>query len=114
MLNDEDKKYVFNEYLRCIHHISNKEYQIRAWILGEIGSDFDETVNLFFDIGEPILKEYKGYGISEEQYQLLKKFRDTFEAFPYKFHLPQEFINTSEWKTIMAMAKGVLKAFNYT
>ena len=82
MLTDDDKKHVLNEYLRKIHQISNKEYQRKAWILGELpGTDFDETVCQFADFGDPILKNYHYFGISEKQYKILSNFRGKFGAF---------------------------------
>ena len=115
-LTEEDKKYILNEFLRSISHISDKEYQKRVWIRGEGPEvdDFDETICSFFDDGDPILERYKEYGITESQYQLLIKFRNVFEKFidgprPY---LPQDFIDTLEWARIMEMANEVLVAFD--
>jgi hypothetical protein len=42
-------------FIRMIDHISDKEYQERAWIRGE-AADFDETVCLFFGDGDSILE----------------------------------------------------------
>ena len=116
-LTEEDKKYILNEHLRNISHIASKEYQKRVWVRGEGPEidDFDETVCHFFDDGDPILKKYKEYNISENQHKLLIQFRKKFEDFvdgdrPY---LPEEFIDTPEWELIMNFAKDVLKAFNY-
>src|SRR5690348_4002732 len=101
MLTNENKKYVLNEYLRNIHHISDKEYQRRAWILGEPpGTDFDEAVCQFIDIGDPILENYRDFSIKDDQYQVLKKFRDVFEAFADDNYWPPVFIETSEWADI--------------
>jgi hypothetical protein len=111
-MNDIDRNQIMESFIRMIDHISNKEYQKRAWIKGE-EADFDEAVNLFFDIGDPILEDYKSFGLTESQYQLLKEFRDEFEAFSDTHHWPPEFIDTPEWARIMNMAKEVLKAFHY-
>ena len=35
MLTQEDRKYILNEFLRNISHISDKNYQMRVWILGK-------------------------------------------------------------------------------
>lgn len=107
-----DRKEVMKTFIRIIDHISDKEYQRRAWIKGEeVG--FDEIVCLFFGHGDPILENYKDFGITETQYHLLKKFRDEFEAFSDENDWPPKFIDTPEWARIMAMAKEVLAAFNY-
>lgn len=114
-----NRKEVLKNFLRNIEGISNEEYQRRVWIRGEGPEcdDFDETVCYFFDLGEPILKKYKEYGITDSQYHLLLKFRNEFDAFcrgpALKYYLPQEFIDIPEWGKIMEMAKEVLKAFNY-
>ena len=116
-LTEEDKRYILAQFLDIISCISDQEYQKRVWIGGEGPEvdDFDETVCHFFDDGDPILKKYKEYGITENQYRLLKKFRDEFEAFvdgdrPY---LPEDFIDTPEWERMMSLAKDVLKAFDF-
>lgn len=115
MLTNEDKKYILNEHLRNISHISDREYQTRVWIRGEGPevNDFDETVCHFFDDGDPILKDYKEYKITEDQYRLLLQFRERFKAFADENDLPEEFIDSPEWKRIMDLAKDVLSAFNY-
>lgn len=114
-MNDEDRKYILNEYLRNISHISDIEYQRRVWIRGEGPevNDFDEAVCHFFDDGDPIIDDYKEFGINEMQYALLINFREEFENFSKEHYSPQDFINTPEWRKITEMAKEVLKAFNY-
>ena len=115
MLTNEDRKYTFNEYLRHISHMVDKEYQRRVWIQGE-GPEcqaFDDAVCDFFDIGDPILDNCKEFGITEGQYKILKNLRDEFRIFADKNDFPEIFIDTSEWEKIMEMAKEVLKAFNY-
>ena len=112
MLTNKEKKQILNGFLRIIEGLSDKEYQKRAWIKGE-EADFDEAVCLFFDIGDPILNNYKDFEITEAQYKPLKKFRDEFRIFADKNDFPEEFIDTPEWAKIMNLAKDVLKAFNY-
>ncbi len=67
MLTNEDRKYILNQFLRNIFHISEKEYQKRVWIRGEGPEcdDFDETVCHFFDDGSPIIDNYQAYGITD-------------------------------------------------
>jgi hypothetical protein len=114
-ISDKDRNYILNEYLRNISHISDKEYQIRVWIegLGLEVNDFDETVCHFFDDGDPILKNYKEYKITDIQCHLLKEFRDEFRVFADGNDLPEEFIDSPEWAKIMDLAKDVLTAFNF-
>jgi hypothetical protein len=115
VLTDEDRKKILQSFLETIEWISDKEYQKRAWIRGRPpGTDFDETVNFFFDDGDPILEHYKEFKITEKQYQLLKKFRDQFYDFSRENDWPPFFIDTPEWAQIMGSAKDVLKAFNYS
>jgi hypothetical protein len=114
-LSEEEKKYTLNEYLRNISHLQDREYQSRIWIKGE-GPEcqaFDDAVCDFFDIGDPILQDYRDFGITENQYMLLKKTRNEFRVFADRNDLPEEFIDTPEWAEIMILAKEVLKAFNY-
>ena len=110
-----DRKQILISFLDVINDVSNKEYQKRVWIEGNGPEcdDFDETTCYFFDMGDPILDDYKNFGITDEQYNILVKFRDEFEKFSRTHDLPQEFINSPEWEKIMKMAKEVLDAFNY-
>lgn len=111
-----NRKAVVEGFLDNLYRISNKEYQIRIWIegAGPECHDFDEAVNDFFGDGDPILENYQDYGLSQNQYRLLKRFRDEFRVFADKNDFPVLFINTPEWKIIVDMAKDVLKAFNYS
>lgn len=115
MLTDEDRKYILNEFLRNIEHISDKDYQLRIWIHGEGPEcdDFDETVCYFFENVDAILENYNDYGINETQCLVLKEFRKDFESFADDNHWPPFFIDTPEWTKIGEMAKEVLAAFNY-
>ena len=115
-ITDENKKYILNEFLKNISHISDKEYQERVWIKGDGPEcdDFTETVCHFFDDGDPILESYKNYGITDEQYAVLLELRSEFESFSEDNHFPELFIGTPEWTMITNLAKEVLVAFNYT
>jgi len=118
-LTEEDKKYIFEQFLRNVSGISNREYQKRVWIRGESSDvdDFDETVEHFFDDVELILdqnpKDYKKFELSNKQLHTLKIFRDAFKKFSEDNYWPPEFIYTPEWEEIMNMAKEVLKVFDY-
>lgn len=74
------RKEVAKQMLRnLLDIISDKEYQKRAWIKGEPpGTDFEETVCQFAGMGDPILEHYQDFGITDYQYHILRKFRDTF------------------------------------
>jgi hypothetical protein len=110
-----NRKEVVKGFLHNLYRISNKEYQKRVWIRGAGPEchDFDEAVNDFFGDGDPILENYRIYGLSQVQYQLLKKFRDKFRVFSDENDWPPEFIDSPEWAEIMDLAKEVLKAFNF-
>ena len=109
------RKQILDSFLENLKDISDKEYQKRVWIKGHGPEcdDFTETVCDFFDLGEYIFDNYKGYPITEQQQKLLDKFRKEFKAFSEKNDFPEEFIETPEWERIMNLAKEVLKAFNY-
>jgi len=112
---DLNRKQVVEGFLSNLYRISNKEYQKRIWIegAGPECHDFDEAVMDFFDDGDPILENYRAYGLTEMQYCILNKFRNEFRIFADENDLPQEFIDTPEWAKIMDSAKEVLKAFHY-
>jgi hypothetical protein len=112
-MDEEDRKQIRDAFIRMVDHISDKEYQKRAWIKGE-AADFDEAVCHFFDEGDSILENYKDFGITEDQYRLLKKLRDEFRIFADENDWPPEFIDTPKWAGIMDLAKDVLKAFKYS
>jgi hypothetical protein len=115
MLTNKANKQILMSVLETINNISDKKYQKRVWIQGEGPEvdDFDETCCNFFGDGDPLLENYKEFGLTESQYLLLKKFRDKFRAFSDKCYHPSEFIDTPEWQKITEMAKEVLKAFDY-
>ena len=115
MLTNEDRRHILNSVLETIEGISDKEYQRRVWIRGEGPEvdDFDETCCHFFDDGDPMLEKYKEFGITEDQYDILKKFRDQFEIFSDENNWPEKFIDTPEWRKITELAKEVLERFNY-
>lgn len=115
MLSDKARKQILNSVLKTIEGISDKDYQKRVWIRGEGPEcdDFDETCCNFFGDGNPMIKDYKEFGIKENQYQVLKKFRDRFQDFADEHNWPAKFIDTPEWNEITQMAQKVLEAFNY-
>lgn len=112
---DINRKQIIETFIRIIEHISDKDYQNRIWIRGEGPEvdDFDETCCHFSLEGDGIIENYKEFGLTEHQYQLLKKFRDHFQAFSDENDFPEEFIDSPKWAEIMSLAKEVLKAFNF-
>lgn len=112
MLKNQDRLEIINSLIKIIYNISDKDYQKKAWLNGE-GADFDENVCLFFDLGDPVLKNYKDFGITYSQYKILKKFRNEFNVFSDEHDFPEAFIDSLEWGKIMNLGKDVLKAFDY-
>ena len=114
-LSDENKKQIIQGLLEIFARIADESYQRRVWAFAEGPEcdDFDETACLFFDIGDPVLEDYKNFNISDHQYALLSNFRNKFKAFSSNHPIPQEFISSDAWKEIQALAKEVLLAFNY-
>ncbi len=110
-----EREQVILSLLDTISGVADKEYQQRVWVRGEGPEcdDFGETVCNFFGDGDPILEHYKEYGLTEEQYHVLKTFRDEFEIFANDYTEAFEFVDSPEWAVIVEKAKGVLKAFNY-
>ncbi len=110
-----NRKQIMETFIRIMKHISDKEYQTRIWIKGEGPEvdDFDETVCNFFQEGDGIIEKHEEFGLTENQYQILRQFRDQFKAFSGQNDLPEEFIDTPEWKSVMEMAKKVVKAFDF-
>lgn len=111
-----NRKQIMETFIRIMDHISDKAYQKRVWIRGEGPEvdDFDETVCHFFQEGDGIIDEYKDFGLTAFQYQLLQIFREHFKAFSDANDFPEEFIDTPEWDNITKMAQEVLRAFHYS
>lgn len=114
-ISNEDKRQILKGFIDIFTRIASKEYQRRIWVNGEGPEvdDFDETVNDFFIECDSILENYKDFGITDNQYQILNKFRDHFIKFSDENNWPQEFIDTPEWEKITEMAKEILKVFDY-
>lgn len=113
-MHAEDRQYTLNEFLRHVSHITDLAYQRRIWIRNE-GPEcqaFDDAVCDFFDIGDPILSNYKKFGITEIQYNSLIRLRQQFKDFTDTHDCPEDFIDTPEWAQIMKLAKDVLVVFN--
>lgn len=112
-LSNSDKKNILDTYKTIVARIADISYQTRVWIKGEGPEcdDFDETVCQFFDISNPILDDYKNFNIPETQYSLLKSFSEEFKKFSEDNYLPQEFIESHEWKKIVQSAKEVIRSF---
>src|SRR5690242_12774447 len=101
-ISNEDKRQILEGFIDIFTRISSKDYQRRIWVNGEGPEvdDFDDTVNDFFVECDSILENYKDFGITDNQYQILKKFRDQFLKFSDENNSAQEFIDTSEWEKI--------------
>jgi len=115
MLTNESKKTILSALLRTIKIISDQCYQHRIWIRGEGPevSDFDETCCFFFDEADCVIHNYQDFGLSQNQYQILKSFYDEFDIFADNNYSEFEFIDTPEWARIRSLAKAVLEAFDY-
>ncbi len=107
------RQQILNNFLENLSGIANKDYQKRIWInaIGPECDDFEESFSDFFELGEYIFDNYKGYGLTDNQYHLLVSLRDELKAFSSKNIWPEKFIDTPEWNKITEMAKDVLTAF---
>lgn len=114
-ISDLDKKQIMKTLIRAVSHVSDIAYQKRVWIdgSGPECESFDDFVNYFLDEIAAILKKYKDFSITENQYGLLLKFSDEFSAFCDQNYDPREFIDTPEWGKIVGRAEEVLRVFNY-
>ncbi len=110
-----DRKHFLGSFIRCVFHVSSKEYQKRVWIEGRGPEcdDFEDTANFIIGDGEIILKNYRDFGINDDQFFLLNGFYSEFNFFSDEHFFAQEFIDTPEWTKITEMAKEVLKAFHW-
>ena len=113
MLTHEVAKRMLNNTLQAVEWISDKSYQRRVWIGGDGPNDFDETACYFFENSDPVLNEREKFGLTMNQYYILKNFRDKFRVFSDEHNYESLFIDTLEWNEIVESAKEVLKDFNY-
>jgi hypothetical protein len=114
-LSNEDKKNILEGFIDIFTRIASKEYQKRIWIRGE-GPEvdsFDDAVNDFFIECDSILENYKDFGITDRQCEILEKFHNQFRTFCDERDWPQEFIDTPEWNKITEMANEILNTFHY-
>ena len=100
------KKFL-NESLRPI---MDRDYQIRIWVkgMGPECSSLDEAFeNLSGDL-ELIDKDYKSYGISEEEYKILKNLEKEFDHFYYNtnFENDSEIIDSPVWNKVRQLARA--------
>jgi len=108
-------------FVENIAHISNVEYQKRVWVKNEGPEceDIDDAVCDFFDDGDPILENYKDFGITETQYKVLMTLRRKLDNFidEYGVFAPEEsterLIELPQWQEIREISKRVLKDFNF-
>ncbi len=110
-----DRKNIIKAFLRDVCGISNKERKKQEWVLAEGPecNDYGEICYRLLDEADLILKNYKDFGISDSQYQIMKKFRDRYYAFSRAHSWPPEFTDIPEWTEIREIAREVLKAFDY-
>lgn len=121
MENITTKQQRLYSFIENIAHISNEEYQERVWVRAEGPEceDIDDSLCDFFDDGDPILEEYRDFGITETQYKSLMTLREKLDNFIDKHGVfsseksTENLIKLPGWKEIREMSKNVLKLFNY-
>jgi hypothetical protein len=112
MLTESARTNILASILETIEEVSSKGYQKMVWIRGEGPwvDDFDEAVNYFVDAAGDVIDRYQEFKLTEEQYQILKTFRDKFKVFADENDYPELFIDTPEWTKVVNRAKEVLHA----
>lgn len=112
-------KYTIRQLLSAISSVSQVHGKEEAWISFEEpgNDDFTEIVSHFLEIVRPVLENYKGLGLSENQYQQLEQLDGAIRGYLNRASLDAwviEFLRMPDWEEIREMAKEVLFAFNYT
>ena len=116
-----DRKQILEEFLKNIFRLSDDKYQERVWIRAEGPecNEIDDAVCDFFDDGDPILEEYKNFGITESQHKLLmtlhnklREFSDTFDVYS-PTRSTEKLIQLPQWQEIKELSKKVLESFNF-
>ena len=109
--------------LSVIENISNTQFQQKAWIenQGNSYAFFEESMHQLFDDYElsDVLNNYKIYGISTDQYSILRLFYEYLDQYSNEKMSwvqtvdPKTILKDPRWHEIQKMAKEVLEAFNY-
>lgn len=113
--SEDTKKQIIEGFLEVIQRLADLDFQKRTWVEG-IGPDcdsFDDVVCDFIDPAKDIIKNYKEFGLTDQQHHILNRYYSIFVKFADKNDYPSEFIDTPEWQQIVDEAKKVLEAFNY-
>ena len=114
---------VLKGVLAVIENILNAHFQQKAWIEKNTTpyDFFEETMHRLFDDYElaEMVRNYKAYGISNEQYHLLNTFYEILDQYSdekmswLETVNPKEILADPKWHKIQKMAKKILKVFNY-
>lgn len=117
-LTDLEKKQIIESLIETISHAADKEYQRRVWIEGQGPEceDFDDFADIVIHENGALLKEYKSFGITDKQHNLLMDFQNQLKAFSRglgRDYLPRDFIATQEWGRIVELAKEILHVFSF-
>lgn len=111
------RKNILANYLDIVSEIASIEYQKRTWIegLGPQVSSYDDAMCEFFLSSQPILEDFDAYDIPPNHYNLLSYFYSELNAFIGKFGtgIPEDFIDSIEWKKIVQTAQEILITFNH-
>ncbi len=112
------KQQILKCFLETVAEISDEDFQERIWVkgLGPECSSFEEAICHFFDDGEPILKNYKEFKITDKQYEEVIQLCDELQKYCDKVPVvvnDQEVLEDPEWGKIIKIAKEVLEAFDY-
>lgn len=115
------REQILEEFLKIVVRLSDEQYQERVWVRAEGPecNDIDDTVNDFFDDGEPLFEKYQEYGIGEHQYEVLMKLHKKLRFFTdtYGVYYPNKstitLVRMPQWAEVRKTAQEVLKAFNF-
>jgi hypothetical protein len=101
--------------LSIVGYVANASLQQKVWVVreGDSHTPFAEIMRQLFDDYdlENVLNDYKTYGISNKQYEILNRFYKVLGRCLDEKMLWVQRIDQGE--LLQAMAKEVLKAFNY-
>ena len=120
MINYEG--YFKNVLMESIDSLFNKELQKKAWENGnyETYADYTEVTMSFLEDCEPVLKDYRKYGLSQKQHDDLQKLCNMINIYDSSQDRPdadEEICKDPEWHKIREYAKVVyndLKNVKYT
>ncbi|MCI5052294.1 MAG: hypothetical protein MRY21_04035 [Simkaniaceae bacterium] len=114
-MNNEDRIYVVDVFLRLVSNTLNDEYLNRVWVkcLGPEVWDCVEYAVQMMDTITILLDPSSNFKLKEAQIHACKRYYQILDDFPHIWEPPEIMLMTPEWQEVQKAGQGVLDTFNY-